>query len=116
MEETEVLEPVSNWEKDISVLAEVVENEVIVQQIIVNNEIQNVTGKAHALVCPDCKRILQQFPAGTSKVDIAKALCTDKEEKLNGFMYCPGCGRRVRIFRPMPVEGQFEVTTVQDSN
>jgi len=116
MGETDVLEPVNNWEKDIPVLAEIVETEIIVQQIIVNNEIQNVMGKAHALVCPECKRILQQFPSGASEVEIAHALCTDNEEKLKGIVFCSGCGRGVRIFRPMPIEGQFEVTTVQDSN
>jgi len=113
--EVEVLEPIDNWEKEIPVLAEVIENEIVVQQIIINNEIQNITGKAHALVCPECKRIIQQFPSGVSEAEIAHALCTDKEEQVNGFIYCSGCGRRVRLFRPMPIDGQFEATTVQES-
>ena len=115
MEDVEILESANNWDLGIPVLAEVVENEIIVQQIIVGNEIQNVMGKAHALVCPECKRILQQFPSGVSDVEIAHALCTDNEAKLKGIVYCSGCGRGVRIFRPMPIDGQYEVTTVEES-
>lgn len=99
----------------IPVLAELVENEVVVQQVIVGNEIQNITSKAHALACPLCKRIIQQFPAGALEVNITHALCTDNEEKLNKIMYCPGCGRGLRIFRPMPIDGEVEITNVEDS-
>ena len=34
----------------------ITEVEIPVQQIIVNNEVQNVTAKAFALACPDCGR------------------------------------------------------------
>lgn len=112
--EIEILEPVTNWEKELPALAKLVETEVVVQQMIVNNEVQEIKGKAFVLTCPDCGKILQQFPAGVPEGEIASSLCTDDENKLNGYMYCLGCGKKIQIFRSLPLDDLCEVTDVED--
>ena len=113
--EQEVLEPITDWEKEIPVLADIVENEVVIQQIIINNEVQKVTGKAFALVCPKCGAIIQQFPAGALEADVHLGLCTDDEKILNTALHCRTCGQKIKIFRPSPIDGEFTVEDVKDN-
>ena len=111
MEETdiEVLEPQDNWKKEIPVTAEVRTIQVPVQQIIVNNEVKQILGESVVLICPKCKTIIQQFQPGIPEVEVVKALNTDKEQVLNATMYCKGCGQKLRLMRPMPVEGTYDI-------
>lgn len=107
--EIEVLEPQDNWEKEYPVLAELITTQVPVQRIIINGEEQVVTSEACALICPKCRLIIQQFQPGIPEVEILKALCTDNEEALNRTLYCQKCGQKLKVMRPMPVEGDYEI-------
>ena len=107
--EVEVLEPQENWEKEIPVLAEVVTTKVPIQRMIINNQEQVIMGEVSALICPKCRLIIQQFQPGLPAVEVHKALCTDKEEALNHTIYCQKCGQKLKVFRPMPVEGTYDI-------
>lgn len=113
MEETEVevLEPQENWEKEVPVLAEIQTVQVPVQQIIINNEMQNIMGEACVLICPKCRLIIQQFQLGIPEVEVHKDLCTDDEAALNHTLYCQKCGQKLKLFRPLSVEGEYEDIT-----
>ena len=107
--EVELLEPQEHWDKEIPIQAELVTTQVPIQQIIINNEVQNIMGDAHVLICPKCRLIIQQFQPGVPEVEIHKSLCTDKEEALNHTMYCKKCGQKLKVFRPAPVEGTYVI-------
>lgn len=113
-EEIELLDPVENWEKNIPLLADVVSTEVPVQRIIINNEEQVIMGEACALICPECRVILQQFQPGVSEVDILKSLCTDDEKQLNHTIRCKKCGHLLKVFRPIPLEADYEFSEVSE--
>ena len=113
--DVEVLEPVANWEKEIGVVAEVAQVQVPVQRIIINDEERVVMGDAFVIKCPVCGTAIQQFPIGLTEADVVLALNTDKGNYLNGFIYCAHCGQKIRIFRPMPVDGEFTVEDVKDT-
>ena len=111
MEEVEV-EIVEGIE--IPELVEVRSMEVPVQQIIVNNEAQEVKGECLVLCCPKCGAVLQQFPVGVSAAEVALNLCSDDEKLLKTIVHCRNCGQALKIFRPMPVDAEFSVTTVEE--
>lgn len=111
MEEVEV-EIVEGIE--IPELVEVRSMEVPVQQIIVNNEVQEIKGECLVLCCPKCGTVLQQFSVGATEAEVALSLCTDDEKVLGTILHCRKCGQPLRIFRPMPVDAEFSVTTVEE--
>lgn len=113
--EVEVLEPVTNWEKEVGVQVEVDKIQVPVQRIIINDEERVIMGDVYVIKCPKCGNIVQQFPVGLEEADVVLSLNTDKENYLNGYLYCTHCGQKLRIFRPMPVDGEFTVEDVKDS-
>jgi hypothetical protein len=107
--EVEVIEPKSNWEKELPMQAEVVTTQVPIQRIIVNGQEKVAMGDACVLMCPRCRLVIQQFQPGIPEVEVYKALCTDKDEELNKTIYCQKCGQKLRVLRPMPVEGTYDV-------
>lgn len=90
--------------KDVAKLVNIRVSKVPVQSMVVNGQEQVVMGDAFSLVCPECGQVVQQFQVGATRLDILKALNTDDESKLNGFIYCAKCGQKLRIMRPMPIE------------
>lgn len=80
---------------EIPELAEIKEVEVVVQQVVINNEVKNVTEKTFAIVCPHCGRVIYQFPMGISKIDAYKSKQEGKEELLKIATYCPNCGTKL---------------------
>ena len=73
----------------------ITEVEIPVQQIIVNNEVQNVTAKAFALACPDCGRVIYSFQPGISKLQVIDAVTKEQENLQKHFAYCPECGQKL---------------------
>jgi len=86
------VELIENYKPEFSQLAEISEVEVVVQQIIVNNEIQNITGHAFVISCPKCGRVLYQFPYGVSEVEAHLARNQGGKELLKIATHCPSCG------------------------
>lgn len=84
-----------NKEFEISELADVREVDVVVQQVIVNNEIQNITNKTWAIVCPECGRVIYQFPIGTKDIDAHRTRNEGEKELLKIATHCPTCGTKL---------------------
>ena len=47
-------------------------------------------------------------------MDVISSLWTDDENKLKSVYHCPKCGRALRLYRPMPVDGEFTAETVSE--
>lgn len=106
----EILEGKSDWEKELPKNVKIGQTEVVVQQVIVNNQVQNITNKAPCLICPNCGQLIESFPPNTPEVEVLKALTTDDEVKLNKTMHCVKCGQKIKLMRPQAIDNQQEVT------
>ena len=108
--EPEVLEPASDWLKDVRIQAELRTIKVVVQRVIVNGEAKDILGEAVALVCPRCGQPLKVFPAGISAADVVKLLDTDKQKELDSWLCCDKCGQKLSIYRRLPLSSKGIVT------
>ena len=86
----------ADWDLGIPVLAEVIENEIVVQQIIVNNEIHEMTTKAQSLCCSSCGKSLFTFSPDTQYEDAYQQVMASKENLQLKLQICPGCGKKLR--------------------
>lgn len=82
--------------EDLPVQTKLREEEVVVQQIIVNNEIQNITAKTQSLCCSACNKSLFTFQANTKYEEAYKQVLAQKESLQSKLNICPGCGRRLK--------------------
>lgn len=108
-QEVEILEPITNYEKELPVPVDVTTVKVPIQQFIINGEKMVVMGEAPVLCCPKCRTIIKQFPAGIPVVEVLKSINTDDNKLKSGTLYCQKCGQKLKIFRDLPVNGTFEV-------
>lgn len=104
--EVEILEHQDSSDKEFPILAELAVIRVPIQHVIVNGQEHIEYREAFALICPKCKKVIQQFNPGASEVDIVKSLCTNKEEELNYHVYCAKCGQKLSFMRPMPIDAE----------
>ena len=82
--------------EDLPVQAELREVEVVTQQIIVNNEIHDMTAKAQSLCCSSCGKSLFTFSPDTQYEDAYKQVMASKENLQLKLSICPGCGKKLR--------------------
>lgn len=82
--------------KDLPVQAELREVEVVTQQIIVNNEIHDVTTKTQSLCCSSCGKSLFTFSPDTQYEDAYQQVMASKENLQLKLNVCPGCGKKLR--------------------
>ena len=108
MEDIEILDPVENWEKELPVQVELGRTRVPVQTIIINNEQKVMYADAFCLVCPKCNTVIKQFEPGVPAIEIIKAINSADSELLNKTLYCSKCGQKLKVFRPIPVEENYE--------
>jgi len=76
-------------------LAKIKEVDVVTQQVVINGIPQNITQKGYVVACPDCGRVIYQFPIGISEVEVYKAKNQGREELLKIATYCPTCGTKL---------------------
>ena len=96
-------------------LAEIRGIDVVVQQVVINNQVQNILGKAYAIVCPQCGRVIYQFPVEVNEVTAYKAKQEGRDELLKIATYCPTCGTKLFYGSEM-VDGEVEIKSEEIIN
>lgn len=81
---------------DLPIQTIIKEQDVVVQQIIVNNEIQEVTAKANCLCCSSCNNVIYTFNSNVKYTEAYSQLVTVKDKLATNFPVCSKCGKKLR--------------------
>lgn len=79
-------------DNDIGVQTNISEVEVVVNQVVVNGVPQNQMGIALAITCPNCNRVIYQFPVGVTYAQVSVTRSKSRNELEKIASYCPSCG------------------------